>query len=46
MKSVEELFDAIVESDELKEALHKAVEDGTVGDFLKAQGCGSSESEF
>ena len=46
MKSVQEVFDMIVESDELKAALQKAVENNAVGDFLKAQGCESSEEEF
>ncbi len=46
MKTLQELYEEIVASDELKTAFAKASKDGKVPDFLKAQGCEVTEEEL
>ena len=45
MKNLEELLKKAAESDELKDALQKAVKSGKVQDFLSEHGIDASEDE-
>ena len=45
MKNLEELFKKAADSDELKDALQKAVKSGKVQDFLSEHGIEASEDE-
>ena len=39
MKTLQELYNEVLGSDELKKALAEAINGGKVEDFLKAHGC-------
>ena len=45
MKTLQELYNAIMGSDELKKAFAEAAKDGKVADFLKANGCEATAEE-
>ena len=42
MKTIQELYSEVLKSEELKKAFSEAVQNKTVEDFLKAQGCEAS----
>lgn len=42
MKTIQELYNEVLKSEELKKAFSEAVQNNTVEDFLKAQGCEAS----
>ena len=42
MKTIQELYNEVLKSEELKKAFSEAVQNKTVEDFLKAQGCEAS----
>lgn len=46
MKTLGELYDEVLKSEELKKALAGAVKDGKVEDFIRANGCAASAAEF
>ena len=46
MKTLQEVYDAIMESDELKKGIRDAMINGRLETFLKEQGCESTKAEF
>ena len=46
MKTLQEVYEEIKESDDLKRALAEAVKAGKVTEFLKAHGCDATEDEL
>ena len=42
MKTIQELYNEVLKNEELKKAFSEAVQNKTVEDFLKAQGCEAS----
>lgn len=45
MKTLQELYDEIIKSDELKKAYAEAVKGDKLADFIKAQGCDATIDE-
>ena len=46
MKTLQELYNEVLGSDELKKALAEAINGGKVEDFLKTHGCNASKDEL
>jgi len=46
MKTPQEVYDAILGSDELKKEIAEAIKNGKLDEFLKAQGCESGQADF
>lgn len=46
MKSVKDLYEGIIESEELKQKLEEAVKEKRVEDFLREQGCDATLDEL
>ena len=46
MKSVKDLYEEIIESEELKQKLEEAVKEKRVEDFLREQGCDATLDEL
>ena len=46
MKSLQDLYKEIINSDELKKAFTEAAKTGKVLEFIKAQGCETTEEEL
>ena len=46
MKTLQELYNEVIQSDELKKAYLEATKNKKVGDFLKSHGCEATAEEF